>query len=184
MADFARVLAAADAAGITKDAFRRFLAQQGRIATEVVDADPFGAALVDFMGDRDAWTGTASELLSALLPESTTQPPHGWPKRNGVKGHLKRLTPALKSQGISVVVDERESSRERRRLIQLTKGKGSENIVQNVRTADTPMSLDPIADDSDDPDDRFPILSNCVEQIPQLDAADAALNNTDEWGVI
>jgi hypothetical protein len=155
MADFGRVLAAADAAGVAQGALDCFRGQQGRIAGEVIDADPFGVALVEFTQGRRAWHGTATELLETLLPDAGVKLPNGWPRRNGVKGRLKRLTPALAAQGV-VVSCEREG-RERRRLIYLTVGNGTENIVHNVRTPAAPVAG---ADDADDADNRFPILSN------------------------
>jgi len=61
--------------------------------------------------------------LAALLPDSGDKLPHGWPRRNGVKGRLKRLTPALGEQGITVGWERDGSTRERRRLIRLVVGK-------------------------------------------------------------
>jgi hypothetical protein len=185
MADFGCVLAAADAAGITAGAFSRFLAQQGRIAQEVVDADPFGAALVEFMRKEDEWQGTASDLLAKLLPENDKKPPAGWPKRNGVKGRLKRLTPALAVQGIIVICGERDSSRERRRLIRLVKGKQPESIVRNVRAQD---EENPTADDADDLDNVLPVLSN-GEPSPPNPIGDGRTfveptNGDSQWGEV
>src|SRR5690606_17331555 len=48
MADFGRVLAASDAAGVTAGALQQLLSQNNRIAAEVVDADPFAGAVVEF----------------------------------------------------------------------------------------------------------------------------------------
>ena len=123
MADFGRVLAAADAAGVTAEALKRFGDQHGRIAAEVIDADPFGAALVELVRARGEWTGTATDLLAALLPGGADKPPHGWPRRNAVKGRLKRLTPALAAQGVAVSWEREGATHERRRLIRLALGK-------------------------------------------------------------
>jgi hypothetical protein len=125
MADFGRVLAAADAAEVTEGALERFCAQQGRIAGEVIDADPFGVALVDFMRVQRRWDGTATELLAALRPDFSDKMPYGFPKPNGVKGRLKRLTPALATQDITVTWERQGSTRERRRLIYLVVGKAA-----------------------------------------------------------
>jgi hypothetical protein len=119
MADFARVLAAADAVGVTNGAMDRFRGQQGRIAAEVIDADSFGVALVEFVRSQGEWHGTATELLVALLPEGRDRPPRDWPQRNGVKGRLKRLTPALRAEGVEVSWDRERSTHHRRRLIHL-----------------------------------------------------------------
>src|SRR5262249_55485757 len=73
MADFGRVLAAADAAGVTTGALEAFRSQQGRIAAEVIDTDPFGVAVTELVMGHGAWEGTATELLTATLPEGTKQ---------------------------------------------------------------------------------------------------------------
>ncbi|MCO6454709.1 MAG: hypothetical protein J5I93_05340 [Pirellulaceae bacterium] len=112
MADFARVLAASDSAGVTCEALACYLAQSGRIATDVIDGDSFAQAIFEFVRQEGTWKGTASELLKALLPENSNLPA-GWPKSNGVSGHLKRLKPALETNGIRVTVPETRSSRGR-----------------------------------------------------------------------
>jgi hypothetical protein len=112
MADFGRVLAAADAAGITSGALDRIRNQQNRIAAEVIDADSFGTALAELARQRTRWQGTATELLEALLPNGE-KPPHDWPKRNGVAGRIKRLAPALESQGVKAHVPKERSSKGR-----------------------------------------------------------------------
>jgi hypothetical protein len=108
MADFARVLAACDAAGVTCGALERFGGQQGRIAAEVLDGDPFGAAVVELVRERGTWSGTASELLRAVTPVAPiSQMPDGWPRCNHVRGRLKRLAPALAAHGVVVRLDRR-----------------------------------------------------------------------------
>jgi hypothetical protein len=163
MADFGRVLAAADAAGVTEGALDRFCAQQGRIAGEVIDADPFGVALLDFIRAQGRWEGTATELLAALRPDPSDKLPQGWPGRNSVKGRLKRLTPAFRDQGIAVTWDREASTRERRRMIRLTVGNMPEDIVRSVRSfqSATPGSL--LSDNSDDSDKAALELSSATE---------------------
>ncbi len=113
MADFGRVLAAMDAAGLTCDALLpRYLSQGGRIAAEVIDGDLFAVALIDLVSARGEWEGTATELLSALLPDST-KPPTGWPKPNGVKGRLIAVVTGSATHGVAVTIPEARSSRGR-----------------------------------------------------------------------
>ena len=101
MADFARVLAALDIACPELTGGRAldlFSGQRRRIADEVVEADPVGEAVVRLMTDRAEWTGTASDLLSAISPEI---PPKGFPSNaRALAGHMKRLRPALMQMGI------------------------------------------------------------------------------------
>jgi hypothetical protein len=143
MADFGRVLAAADATGITTGALARFLDQQGRIAADVLDSDSFGLALVEFLRDRQEWQGTASELIEVLCSAGQHNTPlRDWPHRNAVRGRLKRLTPTLKAHGMIVETGERETTPRRRRLIRLAVGKCGENIVQNVQSVQKPPEVD------------------------------------------
>jgi hypothetical protein len=113
MADFGRVLAAADAAGVTDGALDRFRGQRGRIAAEVIDGDPFALAVVELAHDRRNWQGTATELLAALLPEAGARLPKGWPPRNGVAGRLKRLIPVLANEGVYVEIATSRTKRGR-----------------------------------------------------------------------
>jgi hypothetical protein len=182
MADFGRVLAAADAAGVTQAALDRFRGQQGRIAGEVVDCDPFAVALVEFFQGQSEWSGTASELLAALLPDASDKLPHGWPRRNVVKGRLKRLTPALAAQGIIVRWEREGATRERRRLIHIT-GKGGENIVRTVRTVREPLSVGPVSDDPDTTDASFPTASKAKKQ-PKTPASDDSDDPDDDFPVL
>jgi hypothetical protein len=117
IADFARVLAAADATGVAAGALDLFREQQGRIAAEIIDGDPFALDLVEFVGARAKWQGTATELLAALLPDAGARLPQGWPRPNGVGGRLKRLTPALVAAG--VIVDVPAHRTKRGRIIKL-----------------------------------------------------------------
>ena len=153
MADFGHVLAAAEAAGVIYGAFDQFRAVQGRIAAEVLDADPFGTALVEFVHvRRSEWHGTATALLAALLGGKTEKLPHGWPKMNGVKGRLMRLTPALAAQGVSVLIPPSRTNKGRVFKLERT-GNGSsrsslphENGHQIHDDGDNPPAH------SDDPD--------------------------------
>lgn len=101
MADFARVLAALDAAcpELTGGkSLNLFNAQRHRIAGEVVESDTVAAAVVKLMDSRDLWTGTAGELLMALTP---TAAPKRWPATaRALAGQLGRVRPALRGVGI------------------------------------------------------------------------------------
>lgn len=100
MADFARVLAAMDAATGT-DALRLYGEQGKRIAGEVLDADPVGEAVARFMASRREWVGTMKVLLDAIRPD---EPGREWPKQGrGLGARLRRLAPALEVQGVRVI---------------------------------------------------------------------------------
>lgn len=100
MADFAKVLAAMDeATGMGSLAI--YETQGNRIAGEVIESDPYGSAIVRFMSTRKDWSGTAQELLEAIMPAEGGRE---W-RINGRKlsAQLKRLAPALLVEGVQVI---------------------------------------------------------------------------------
>jgi len=100
MADFAKVLAAMDeATGMGSLAI--YETQGNRIAGEVIESDPYGSAIVRFMSTRKDWSGTAQELLDAIMPAEGGRE---W-RINGRKlsAQLKRLAPALLVEGVQVI---------------------------------------------------------------------------------
>jgi len=100
MADFAKVLAAMDAA-TGMGSLGIYLTQGNRIAGEVIESDPYGSAVVRFMSTRADWSGTAQELLDAIIPADAGRE---W-RINGRKlsAQLKRLAPALLVEGVQVI---------------------------------------------------------------------------------
>jgi hypothetical protein len=115
MADFARVLAAVDEVmgWSTLDAY---MSHADSVSADVLASDPFGQAVLDFVTERGTWTGTVTELLTAL--ETPEPRPKRWP--NGVSqggGHVRRLAPALRDRGIDVTEDR--VGKNRTRLLRL-----------------------------------------------------------------
>jgi hypothetical protein len=129
MADFARVLAALDDVdGADGRAFSAYVAQRGRIAADVVDADPVAAAVLKLVEDAGCWQGTAGELLQEIAPD---RPPHGWPATpRAMAGRLSRLTPALRAIGIEIEYDRVGHARSRQYTIRRT----AQSTVRTVRT--------------------------------------------------
>jgi hypothetical protein len=109
MADFATWgYAIMEAAGDMGEAFLR--AYRKNIAGAVEEAvigDVVGAAIAEFIDDKDAWDGTATELLEQLneLP-SVNKKEKAWPKRpHTLTRRLNKIKAALADYGISVEVD-------------------------------------------------------------------------------
>ncbi|MCC7203933.1 MAG: hypothetical protein IT441_02550 [Phycisphaeraceae bacterium] len=114
MADFARVLAAVDAADDSDGAsLPTYLAQRGRVAEEVVEGDAVAQAVASLVRRCDgAWSGSASDLLAAITPSPA---PHGWPKSpRSLAGRLRRIVPALATVGV-VLTEGRAPDRQRTR---------------------------------------------------------------------
>jgi len=109
LADFARLLATLDRV-MGSDARARYEDQFGRIAEAVIESDPVAVAVLAFVRERGAWSGTALDLLTALTPE---KPPRGWPTSpRALGGRLRRLVPALRDAGAEVVPPvERDKTR-------------------------------------------------------------------------
>jgi hypothetical protein len=207
MADFARVLAACDAAGVTRGALERYLAQRGRIAAEVVEGDPFAAAVLEMMRERGTWSGTASDLLRLVMPVGPAwQTPSDWPRPNQVRGRLKRLAPALAAHGVAVTFER--AGHDRRRVIRLAvaaqpdptpqpdapqapdadDAPPADDLSSAYRPQDRPH-LNPCATktcvDADDADDEKRLLSK-----PYADSDADDVNSllreaaSDDWGVV
>lgn len=130
MADFARVLAAVDSVTGWRS-LDTYLGQGQRIAETVIDSDLVARAVADFTRTRGEWTGTASELFTAITP---TPPPKGWPRApHSLSGALRRCAPALAVLGVTVSFD-RDSGKGRRRGIHLSNGKSDDPSVRSVRS--------------------------------------------------
>lgn len=99
MADFAKVLAAMDAA-IGTNALSLYADQGKRIAADVLEADPVGEAVAALVRSKGEWRGPASALLEEVRPEAAGRE---WPRNGrGLSSRLKRLAPALETQGVRV----------------------------------------------------------------------------------
>jgi hypothetical protein len=113
MADFARVLAAVDAT-LGTDSLGIYANQGKRIAGDVLDADPVGEAVAEWVRSTGEWSGTASALLEAIKPDAAGRE---WPKNGrGLGARLKRLSAALELQGVRVT-PPRPSDRTRTYLL-------------------------------------------------------------------
>lgn len=121
MADYARILAAVDRI-LGTDGLGRYLAQRGDLQREAAEGDTLGAAILEFMTNRETWQGIAAQLLTALTPE---RPPKGWPTTHrALSGHLRRLVRPLAGAGILVTFER--AGHDRRRVIGLERADGAD----------------------------------------------------------
>lgn len=108
MADFARVCACVDKIN-GWNTLSTYIESLGLNERQVIDSDPFGSALVEYIDQYYEFTGTVSDLSDAIAPDKL---PKGWPvTAQGVTGKLKRLAPALKVFDIEVEQCDRSSSK-------------------------------------------------------------------------
>lgn len=111
MADFAKwgyaILEAIEPGGGEEflQAYRKNIA--GAVE-EAVIADIVGAAITEFMADKDEWQGTATELLERLSELPGVNPKEkNWPKRpNALTRRLNRIKSALADYGIHVDISK------------------------------------------------------------------------------
>jgi hypothetical protein len=83
-----------------------------------LEADPVAVAVLDFMADKDQWTGSATELWMALgeLVDEGVRKTKAWPGApNALTGKLKRLAPTLR--GVGIEYDEDRSGRSRKKVL-------------------------------------------------------------------
>jgi hypothetical protein len=178
MADFARILAAMDAA-IDTDALARYAAQGSRIAEEVLDGDPVGERIQVFVRTHNEWHSTAGELLESIqTPELKAA--RGWPRNaRGLGARLRRLSPALRAVGIEVTPPAR-TDKTRRWLLRVTGGEADSS-------AQTAQSPDGRCDDIVDPVARRAVESNVSRTGPSdspsgADFQDRAQHNSGLMG--
>ncbi len=110
MADFETWgCAIADALGFGSAEFRRvYSASRRRLTDESLSGHPVGACIVEFMNERDDFSGTPSELFGALEPVAVqlhVQSDKRFPKAaNVLTKRLKEVVGDLRDAGISVEI--------------------------------------------------------------------------------
>lgn len=142
MADFHRTVAAAEigrALPWPAGTFARVYAEARQGLTDMVlEADPIGEPLLDFMEAHPEWSGTSSELLKALtsLHHGERPPPREWPRSpQAFGGHLRRLRPAFRSHGWEVVEiyeNRRRTKRFRRTLVDDPPARDAQELIRNL----------------------------------------------------
>lgn len=140
MADFARVLAAVDTV-MEWRTLDSYLAASANVASDALEGDPFGSAVVALVEGAGIWSGTAGMLLEQLPRPET---PHvKWPKdATRAGGQLKRLAPLLRAAGITVDDTQRSQDRHRHRLFVLSR---TESSAEPVSTTGSPPAWPPVA---------------------------------------
>jgi hypothetical protein len=117
LADFAKILAAIDTRR-EWETFADFTALAREITDAVIEYDPFADAVRTFAQENRGWSGTSARLLELLpAPDGHLK---SWPKTaRGVSGHLRRVAPALRKNGIQIDFT-RSQDLSRTRLIALS----------------------------------------------------------------
>ena len=148
MADFCGVLAALDHArpDLTGGrALELYHGQRGRVADDVVAADPFAEAVRELAADAGEWSGTAGELLKLLTERHDGRTQRGWPTDSRqCAGQLKRLAVPLAAVGVQVVIPlSRTDSRRRTYTICHGGGTDAEGSYAAASSATSASSIYP-----------------------------------------
>jgi hypothetical protein len=140
MADFAHVVAAVDLVRGTS-ALDTYLGLAEALNADVVASDPVALAIEGFVRRNGEFNGTSAELLAQLeshlkktQADGWWKAPRGWPNTAAYMGRVvRRLAPALRSQGIAV--EQIRSKTERR--IHLRMGDSAEKADTDGRSSVT-----------------------------------------------
>lgn len=189
MADFGKILAALDAAK-GWETFSLFYDLVQHETGALIEGNPFASRLIEFMSDRQEWTGTATALrdeLTAMLPDKD-HPPKGWPAdATRASGQLKRIAPSLRVHHLEIDQDREGKSGTRTWKVCKTASAASAASATEVdqwNPADAKADASGVADA--DADNRLTLLtladaSDSVSvshvspgQAPDFSSADAA----------
>ena len=145
--------AAEESLGWESGAFIAAYAGNRQEATDsALDADPVAGAVLDLMSGRDQWTGSATELWTAMgeLVDEGVRKTKVWPGApNALTGRLKRLAPTLR--GVGIEYGEDRSGRSRQKV--LTKNKPEKDRHDRHYRHEEGFSAEESQRRGDDPDD-------------------------------
>ena len=92
------------ALGYTAEIFiKAYQDNQRDFLSQALDSSAIGQALSEMMKFKSLWQGTSSQLLNELARHADDGTVRGqsWPKSaRGLSGAIKRLAPALRTEGI------------------------------------------------------------------------------------
>lgn len=171
MADFARWVSAAECTfGVESGTFLKAYNQNRAFGHELgLEASILAPVVRDFVRDRQAWAGTATELLGELEKgvEAAVAERKAWPKTaSKLASELRRLASSLGAVGIHIEFDRLG----KRRQIRLE----AKNAVIGVTGVRPPTDSGPSSDGEGDSSDAHP------ESPSSQQAAPAAKDDVDD----
>lgn len=108
LADFAKILAAIDHVN-EWTTFADFTILAAELTEAVIEADPFADAIRSLIQGCKEWNGTAAALAELITPHDA---PKSWPRTpRAVAGHLRRVAPALRKNGIAITFERDRGGR-------------------------------------------------------------------------
>jgi hypothetical protein len=161
MADFAR-WAEAVSRGIGWQPHAFLNSYRGAIESAnsvALEASPIASPLFQFMAARSQWTGTASELLPALvsLAGEAIARSRDWPKKpNALSNALRRLGPNLRRLGLDVTFDREGKGRARTIILRRRpEEKSRETSSASSASSATPQNHPPGSEPNPKQDNDF-----------------------------
>jgi len=147
MADFALWATACETALWPAGTFAAaYAGNRDEAVDSVIEADPVGSAIRSMMSARTQWTGTASDLLSALDEEVGEKvcKAKAWPATpRALSGRLRRAATFLRKVGIAIEFDR--AGRARTRTIQITSQPEKGAPVPSTPSAPTASAPKPLS---------------------------------------
>jgi hypothetical protein len=123
MADFARWVTACEKEFFPEGTFiAAYMKNREGGAACVIESDVVATAICTLLHERTVWTGTASDLLLAISDFTTPRAASSrvipsTPRK--LSGHLRRISPSLRSEGFHI--EHHKEGRSRTRLITISK---------------------------------------------------------------
>ena len=151
MADFARFSEAASPAfGLGCGFYEVYSSNRESLHQNAADSSPLCSAILEIVGE-DGWTGSATELVQAVLGKVGDTERKIMPAAGQIKSRLKTIMPLLRANGI----EYREGREGRMRWISLTKvGANAVTPVTSVTTASDELSAASVNSGKSDTSDR------------------------------
>jgi hypothetical protein len=133
MADFALWAAACETAFWPAGTFwTAYCGNRDEAVEDVIEADPVATAVRAMMQERQAWSGTATDLLNSLAPlGGERNAAKKWPSNpRALSGRLRRAATFLRKVGIAITFDREAGGRVRNRIVRITAAHSS--VPENV----------------------------------------------------
>jgi hypothetical protein len=111
MADFALWATACETVVQRGEFLKWYFSNRDNVKKEALNADPVAMGIIEFMSKCDTWTGTASDLLTALDTIVIHRGKHFPAEASVLSKRLKRIAPLLNNAGIFIENDRVNTTR-------------------------------------------------------------------------
>jgi hypothetical protein len=187
MADFALWAVACEAGYAEEGAFlRAYKANLDLAIDEVLQSDSVALTVVQLMADQNTWQGLWPECLEVLSTVAGS-PGHrtDWPKTpRALSGHIRRISPLLRKQGIEVTFPREKSKKSSRGVCFNRQNQESDPEYQGklLSAASANPSNNPIPqEDSELTELAEPSTADAADLLDPLMSVPKSLINKKKW---